>query len=78
MMASMRNVDLDTMLASGGAWVGSPDEIRRLIDGIVDASGGFEHASMQVNFSTLPLGEARRSMELFAAEVMPHYTRPSA
>jgi alkanesulfonate monooxygenase SsuD/methylene tetrahydromethanopterin reductase-like flavin-dependent oxidoreductase (luciferase family) len=78
MMASMRNVDLDTMIASGGAWVGSPDEIRRLIDGIVDASGGFEHASMQVNFSTLPLGEARRSMELFAAEVMPHYTRPSA
>jgi len=53
--------------------VGSPSEIRRTIDGILDASGGFEHASMQVNFVTLPFDEARRSMNLFSAEVMPHY-----
>jgi hypothetical protein len=74
MMASMRNVDLDSMIASGGAWVGDPGEIRRTIDRVLDACGGFEHASMQVNFSTLPLPEARRSMKLFAAEVMPYYT----
>jgi alkanesulfonate monooxygenase SsuD/methylene tetrahydromethanopterin reductase-like flavin-dependent oxidoreductase (luciferase family) len=74
MMASLRNVDLDSMMASGGAWVGDPDEIRRAIDRVVEACGGFEHASMQVNFSTLPLDEARRSMQLFAADVMPHYT----
>jgi len=73
MMASLRNVDLDSMMASGGAWVGDPDEIRRAIDRVVEACGGFEHASMQVNFSTLPLDEARRSMQLFAADVMPHY-----
>jgi len=78
MMAAMRSVDLDSMLASGGAWVGSPSEIRSIIEKIVEASGGFEHASMQVNFLTLPYEEARRSMQLFAAEVMPHFTATKA
>ena len=74
MMAAMRSVDLDSMLASGGAWVGSPAEIRDIVERVIAESGGFEHASMQVNFATLPFEAARRSMELFSAEVMPHFT----
>jgi alkanesulfonate monooxygenase SsuD/methylene tetrahydromethanopterin reductase-like flavin-dependent oxidoreductase (luciferase family) len=74
MMAEMRSVDLDSMLASGGAWVGSPAEIREIVARVAGEAGGFEHASMQVNFVTLPVEEARRSMELFAAEVMPQFT----
>jgi len=75
MMESLKNVDLDSMIESGSAWVGNPDEVRTLVDRAVNASGGFEHASMQVNFASLPVDEARRSMELFAAAVMPHYSR---
>jgi hypothetical protein len=33
--------------------------------------GEFEIASMQVNFSAIPLGDAERSMRLFAQEVIP-------
>jgi hypothetical protein len=33
--------------------------------------GGFEIASMQVNFSAIPLKDAKRSMRLFAQEVIP-------
>jgi hypothetical protein len=33
--------------------------------------GGFEIASMQVNFSAIPLKDAERSMRLFAQEVIP-------
>jgi alkanesulfonate monooxygenase SsuD/methylene tetrahydromethanopterin reductase-like flavin-dependent oxidoreductase (luciferase family) len=78
MMAAMRSVDLDSMIASGGAWVGSPAEIRWQIEQVASDSGGFEHASMQVNFVTMPVTVARRSMELFAAEVMPHFTNSQA
>jgi hypothetical protein len=37
------------------------------------AVGGFEIASLQVNFNQMPLEPARRSMMLFAERVMPHF-----
>ena len=33
--------------------------------------GGFEHASLQVNFNAMPYEAALASMRLFAREVMP-------
>ena len=36
--------------------------------------GAFEHASLQVNFNTMPYAEALASMRLFAQEVMPRFT----
>jgi len=36
--------------------------------------GGFEHASLQVNFNTMPYAEALASMRLFAQEIMPRFT----
>ena len=35
--------------------------------------GGFESASLQVNFGMIPQPEAEASMTLFAREVMPHF-----
>jgi hypothetical protein len=35
--------------------------------------GGFEHASLQVNFNTMPYAAALASMRLFAREVMPRF-----
>jgi hypothetical protein len=39
--------------------------------------GGFEIASMQVNFSAIPLKDAKRSMRLFAQEIIPLRSRTS-
>jgi hypothetical protein len=35
--------------------------------------GGFEHASLQVNFNTMAYAPALASMSLFAREVMPRF-----
>jgi hypothetical protein len=35
--------------------------------------GGFESASLQVNFGMIGQADAERSMTLFAREVMPHF-----
>jgi hypothetical protein len=37
--------------------------------------GGFEHASLQVNFNTMPYAEALASMHLFARKVMPRFSQ---
>ena len=58
-------------VASRSAWVGSPAGIVGQIRDYVAEVGGFEHASLQVNFNTVGRVEAEASMRLFAREVMP-------
>jgi alkanesulfonate monooxygenase SsuD/methylene tetrahydromethanopterin reductase-like flavin-dependent oxidoreductase (luciferase family) len=70
-MAKLKIANLESQIDSGGAWVGTPDEIRAIIGRTVERIGAFEHASLQINFGTLPFDEAQRSMRLFASEVMP-------
>jgi hypothetical protein len=72
-MAKLKQTDLDSQIASGGAWVGTPAEVRATIARTVERLGPFEHASLQINFGTLPFVEAQRSMRLFAAEVLPAF-----
>jgi len=63
----------ESQVEKGGAWVGTPDDICKSIasyDGLV---GGFESASLQVNFGMIGQADAERSMRLFAREVMPHF-----
>ena len=40
------------------------------MDGLV---GGFESASLQVNFGMIGQADAEKSMTVFAREVMPHF-----
>ena len=65
-----RNVSMRTR-----AWIGSPHEIAATITRLQRDFGGFEHASLQVNFNTMPVEPALASMRLFAREVMPHFRR---
>jgi alkanesulfonate monooxygenase SsuD/methylene tetrahydromethanopterin reductase-like flavin-dependent oxidoreductase (luciferase family) len=67
----MKSFTLESQIESGGAWVGTPDEIKTIVTGFAEAIGGFEHASLQINFGTLDFAEAQKSMRLFAREVMP-------
>jgi alkanesulfonate monooxygenase SsuD/methylene tetrahydromethanopterin reductase-like flavin-dependent oxidoreductase (luciferase family) len=72
-VAGLRASSAAAQIADGVAWVGSPDEIADAIRRTHDALGGFEHASLQVNFNTMPLDAAQRSMRLFARAVMPRF-----
>jgi hypothetical protein len=69
----LRSFTLDGQIESGGAWVGTPEEVRAIIHRVVASIGTFEHASLQINFGALDPREALTSMRLFAAEVMPEF-----
>jgi alkanesulfonate monooxygenase SsuD/methylene tetrahydromethanopterin reductase-like flavin-dependent oxidoreductase (luciferase family) len=73
-IAALRASNAAEQIASGGAWVGSPGEMAATIARLEREFGGFEHASLQVNFNTMPHREALASMRLFAQEVMPRFT----
>ncbi|MEM7593847.1 MAG: hypothetical protein AAF383_20445, partial [Cyanobacteria bacterium P01_A01_bin.83] len=51
-----------------------PHQIRDAISDYYEEVGGFDLASLQVNFNTLSFKDAAASTRLFAEEVMPHFT----
>ena len=73
MIQSLRAQTMETQIDGGSAWIGTPAEVRATIARVQDQFGGFEHASMQVNFNTLSQDDALRSLQLFADEVMPAF-----
>ncbi len=72
-IAALRASHAAEQISSGGAWVGSPKEIAATIARLQHEFGGFEHASLQVNFNTMPFPAALASMRLFAREVIPRF-----
>ena len=70
-IVGLRASNAADQMESGAAWVGTPDEIARTIARMDEDFGGFEHASLQVNFNLMPFDAAMGSMRLFASEVMP-------
>src|SRR5205807_2739887 len=77
-MRRLRSFTLDGQIAAGGAWVGTPDEIKAIIARVVESIGRFEHASLQINFGALDFREAQKSLRLFAREVMPAFAETDA
>jgi alkanesulfonate monooxygenase SsuD/methylene tetrahydromethanopterin reductase-like flavin-dependent oxidoreductase (luciferase family) len=63
----------ESQVEKGAAWIGTPDDIRRAIAAYHNEVGGFESASLQVNFGMITQPEAEASMTLFAREVIPHF-----
>jgi alkanesulfonate monooxygenase SsuD/methylene tetrahydromethanopterin reductase-like flavin-dependent oxidoreductase (luciferase family) len=78
MVQSLRAQTMETQIASAAAWVGTPAEIRDTIARARELYGEFDHASMQVNFNTMPHDEAMRSLHLFAEEVLPAFAKTPA
>jgi alkanesulfonate monooxygenase SsuD/methylene tetrahydromethanopterin reductase-like flavin-dependent oxidoreductase (luciferase family) len=72
-IARMKSVTLESQIEAGSAWIGTPGEIKEIIRNLLENTGPFEHASLQINFSSLPFAEAQRSMRLFAHHVMPEF-----
>jgi len=72
-IAGLRASNAAEQMASGSAWVGTPDEVAATVMRVQREFGGFEHASLQVNFNMMPPDLARQSLQLFAREVMPGF-----
>jgi alkanesulfonate monooxygenase SsuD/methylene tetrahydromethanopterin reductase-like flavin-dependent oxidoreductase (luciferase family) len=77
-IAGLRAENFESQVAKGAAWVGSPDDIARTIADYQELVGGFEIASLQVNFNTISYDQAARSMELFSEKVMPRFASAEA
>lgn len=60
-----------SLLENGALWIGSPETLCRRISSYYAEIGGFEEASIQINFSDLPFYQAAKSLKLFAREVLP-------
>ncbi len=74
-IAGLAAETFESQVQKGAAWVGSPEEIGEQIAAYQTMIGGFEIASLQVNFNTIPLGAAQRSMRLFSEKVMPRFVK---
>ena len=72
-IAGLRASNAAEQMTTGAAWVGTPDEIAQTIARMNEDFGGFEHASLQVNFNLMALEDAQASLRLFAREVMPRF-----
>jgi alkanesulfonate monooxygenase SsuD/methylene tetrahydromethanopterin reductase-like flavin-dependent oxidoreductase (luciferase family) len=73
MIAKLREATAADQIVNGAAWVGSPDQIAAMVERSQEQFGGYEHASLQVNFNMMPLDAALASLRLFAERVMPRF-----
>jgi alkanesulfonate monooxygenase SsuD/methylene tetrahydromethanopterin reductase-like flavin-dependent oxidoreductase (luciferase family) len=70
----LEQATFDSTIAHGASWVGTPGEIVEQMRDYIRTAGEFELASVQAIFNDLPFEDARRSLELFAREVIPHFS----
>src|SRR6478609_8996579 len=75
MIQSISEETFESQVEKSAAWIGTPADIRHAIETYDREVGGFESASLQVNFGMISRTEAEESMRLFAREVMPHFAR---
>ncbi len=74
-IAALAAETFETQVAKCAAWVGTPERILDTIATYQRQGGGFEIASLQVNFNDVPLAAAEASMRLFGERVMPRVAR---
>jgi alkanesulfonate monooxygenase SsuD/methylene tetrahydromethanopterin reductase-like flavin-dependent oxidoreductase (luciferase family) len=67
----MARQTVDSLIGSGTAIIGSPKTVRDAIARVRDATG-LKRLVTMLQFGVLPDDLARRNMEMFASEVMPH------
>ena len=72
MVASILATTPDKIIAQGGAFVGTPDEVAGQVQQCIDNFGPVE-PSMQINFGGSKDAEAFRTLELLAAKVFPRF-----
>ena len=73
MVASIIATTPEKIVANGGAFVGTPDEVADQVKACAESFGGSIEPSMQINFGGSSDAEAFRTLELFASRVMPRF-----
>ncbi len=73
LIAQIEKANWNSQVANGAMLVGAPGHIRATLEAYAKSVGGFEIASMQVNFGRMSLEQSLASMRLFSREVMPAF-----
>lgn len=73
MIEALDRETFESQVEKGAAWVGTPDELAEQIRAYDKEIGGFDDASLQVNFNDLSYDDAERSVKLFGEKVMPAF-----
>lgn len=73
-IAALSKETFESQRKKGSAWIGTPDAIVQQITDYHQRVGGFEIASMQVNFNVVKREDAEASLRLFAAQVLARFT----
>jgi alkanesulfonate monooxygenase SsuD/methylene tetrahydromethanopterin reductase-like flavin-dependent oxidoreductase (luciferase family) len=69
----LKKETFESQMKNRSIWIGTPEDIRASVRHWQEETGGFDIASMQVNFATIARADAEASMRLFAREVIPHF-----
>jgi alkanesulfonate monooxygenase SsuD/methylene tetrahydromethanopterin reductase-like flavin-dependent oxidoreductase (luciferase family) len=75
MIEALDHETFESQVEKGSAWVGTPEEISEQIRSYHVEIGGFDDASLQVNFNDMPFEDAERSVKLFGEKVMPAFAK---
>jgi natural product biosynthesis luciferase-like monooxygenase protein len=73
MVASILATTPEKIIAQGGAFVGSPDDVVRQVESSMKSFDGPIEPSMQINFGGSQDAEAFRTIELLATKVFPRF-----
>ena len=73
-IAGLAKETFESQVEKSAAWVGTPEQICDQISDFESAIGGFEIASLQVNFNDLAYEHAAASTRLFGEKVIPKFS----
>lgn len=73
LIEGLRQSDYRKQKAQHAVLVGTPETIARNLRAFADEIGGFEVASLQINFNVMTEADAERSIRLFSQHVMPQF-----
>lgn len=73
MIARLKRQNFEGLVASGAAWVRSPQTMQDTMRRFIDEVDGFDSASLQVMNGATSEADAERSIRLFADHVMPAF-----
>ena len=72
-IASLDRETFESQIEKGAAWIGTPGDLVEQIKAYDETIGGFDDASLQVNFNDMDYKDAERSVKLFGEKVMPAF-----
>ena len=72
-IASLDRETFESQIEKGAAWIGTPGDLVEQIRAYDETIGGFDDASLQVNFNDMDYKDAERSVKLFGEKVMPAF-----